>query len=58
MKRLTQKEYAVFKGNYYILVEHNGEKRILDEYGCVVIPDAPNGWTDLLDYIVKEGKNA
>lgn len=53
----TKKEYAIFREHAFVLVEDGSEKRILDEYGCVVIPDAPNGWTDLLDHFIEEGKN-
>lgn len=53
----TKKEYAIFRERPFVLIEDGIEKRILDEYGCIVIPNAENGWTDLLDHFVKEGKN-
>lgn len=57
MTENMKKEYAIFRERPFVLVDDGREKRILDEYGCVVIPNAENGWTDLLDHFVKEDRN-
>ncbi len=51
MTQKVNKEYAIHKEKGYILVKNADKQFIVDEFGVIIIPNAENGWNDLLDYL-------